>query len=330
MNFPPVIAIDGPTASGKGTVAMQVAEHLGFHYLDSGALYRLVALASEQENISENDPKKIREVASKMRVQFKGTSIYLDGKDVTGLPSHQLVRLGLAMVPEGRQVFAEQTVEDLGPPRADAERFRIGPGNVPEGQDGRARQALADHARQEREMVVLHQHHRIVGPRLGHDRVGETLVHRDVLLPVRFAEHRPHMRDVAQGPKPFVRKAVVIALLFLGTQPKAPQGVARAVGWHRHMVFGIDGLAVGRELAEADQQANQERHRQCDAERLRQQVDQKVCHGAHRHAFGEELLGALHHRRDGEQEREHTERHEERQHGFADHVTVEGAHHRRR
>ena len=83
MNFPPVIAIDGPTASGKGTVAMQVAEHLGFHYLDSGALYRLVALASEQENISENDPKKIREVASKMRVQFKGTSIYLDGKDVT-------------------------------------------------------------------------------------------------------------------------------------------------------------------------------------------------------------------------------------------------------
>ena len=83
MNFPPVIAIDGPTASGKGTVAMRVAEHLGFHYLDSGALYRLVALASEQENISENDPKKIRELASKMRVQFKGTSIYLDGKDVT-------------------------------------------------------------------------------------------------------------------------------------------------------------------------------------------------------------------------------------------------------
>jgi cytidylate kinase len=83
LNFPPVIAIDGPTASGKGTVAMRVAEHLGFHYLDSGALYRLVALASEHVNISENESKKIGELASKMRVQFKGTSIYLDGKDVT-------------------------------------------------------------------------------------------------------------------------------------------------------------------------------------------------------------------------------------------------------
>ena len=46
---PPVIAIDGPTASGKGTVAALVAKALGFHYLDSGALYRLVALASERD-----------------------------------------------------------------------------------------------------------------------------------------------------------------------------------------------------------------------------------------------------------------------------------------
>ncbi|NDE27658.1 MAG: cytidylate kinase, partial [Burkholderiaceae bacterium] len=47
-NPPPVIAIDGPTASGKGTVAMRVADQLSFHYLDSGALYRLVAFASEE------------------------------------------------------------------------------------------------------------------------------------------------------------------------------------------------------------------------------------------------------------------------------------------
>ena len=47
----PVIAIDGPTASGKGTVASLVAQKLGFHYLDSGALYRLVALASEKQEI---------------------------------------------------------------------------------------------------------------------------------------------------------------------------------------------------------------------------------------------------------------------------------------
>jgi len=54
-NLPPVIAIDGPTASGKGTVAMRVAAQLGFHYLDSGALYRLVALASDKEGISVKD-----------------------------------------------------------------------------------------------------------------------------------------------------------------------------------------------------------------------------------------------------------------------------------
>jgi len=47
----PVIAIDGPTASGKGTVAQLVANHLGFHYLDSGALYRIVGFASLQKNI---------------------------------------------------------------------------------------------------------------------------------------------------------------------------------------------------------------------------------------------------------------------------------------
>jgi cytidylate kinase len=48
----PVIAIDGPTASGKGTVAQRVAQALGFHYLDSGALYRLVALKAIRQNVA--------------------------------------------------------------------------------------------------------------------------------------------------------------------------------------------------------------------------------------------------------------------------------------
>ncbi|MDO9053368.1 MAG: (d)CMP kinase, partial [Gallionella sp.] len=47
----PVIAIDGPSASGKGTVAQRVAMQLGFHYLDSGALYRLLAMAAERDNV---------------------------------------------------------------------------------------------------------------------------------------------------------------------------------------------------------------------------------------------------------------------------------------
>jgi cytidylate kinase len=83
LNLPPVIAIDGPTASGKGTVAMQVANRLGFHYLDSGALYRLVALASQQKGISPSDCRALGELALTMRIEFKNGLIFLGNMDVT-------------------------------------------------------------------------------------------------------------------------------------------------------------------------------------------------------------------------------------------------------
>jgi cytidylate kinase len=70
----PVIAIDGPSASGKGTVASRVATALGFHYLESGALYRLVALAGGEA------PEK---TAAGLRVEFQGGKIILSGQDVT-------------------------------------------------------------------------------------------------------------------------------------------------------------------------------------------------------------------------------------------------------
>ena len=83
MSLPPVIAIDGPTASGKGTVAMQVANRLGFYYLDSGALYRLVALASQQKGISPSDSRALGELALAMRIEFKNGLIFLGNMDVT-------------------------------------------------------------------------------------------------------------------------------------------------------------------------------------------------------------------------------------------------------
>ncbi|BEI40484.1 cytidylate kinase CmK [Polynucleobacter sp. HIN9] len=83
MSLPPVIAIDGPTASGKGTVAMQVANRLGFHYLDSGALYRLVALASQQKGISPSDCRALGGLALTIQIEFKNGLIFLDGEDVT-------------------------------------------------------------------------------------------------------------------------------------------------------------------------------------------------------------------------------------------------------
>ena len=76
----PVITIDGPSASGKGTIAKRVAEALGYHYLESGALYRLVALLSLNRSIdSEAD---LARAAEAMAVRFQGDEIILENQDV--------------------------------------------------------------------------------------------------------------------------------------------------------------------------------------------------------------------------------------------------------
>ena len=79
----PVIAIDGPTASGKGTVAERVAQHFGFHYLDSGALYRLVGLSSLRAGIELSDEAGLARIARDLPVIFKSGKILLSGEDVS-------------------------------------------------------------------------------------------------------------------------------------------------------------------------------------------------------------------------------------------------------
>lgn len=78
----PVIAIDGPTASGKGTVAQRVAQALGFHYLDSGALYRLVAWRAQRRGVAADDIDALVALATSMQPRF-AAGIELDGEDVT-------------------------------------------------------------------------------------------------------------------------------------------------------------------------------------------------------------------------------------------------------
>ena len=78
----PVIAIDGPSASGKGTVAQRVAQALGYHYLDSGALYRLLALAASRCNVALGDEAALAALAMKMDIRFEGADIWLDGNKV--------------------------------------------------------------------------------------------------------------------------------------------------------------------------------------------------------------------------------------------------------
>jgi cytidylate kinase len=79
----PVITIDGPTASGKGTVAQRVAQHLGFHYLDSGALYRLTALSVMRRATPLDDEHALAKAAEHLHCHFNGAHIFLANEDVS-------------------------------------------------------------------------------------------------------------------------------------------------------------------------------------------------------------------------------------------------------
>jgi len=81
--LPAVIAIDGPSASGKGTVAQRVAQALGFHYLDSGALYRLVALSALGSGTSLDDAAALAALAARLPAEFRDGRIVLANQDVT-------------------------------------------------------------------------------------------------------------------------------------------------------------------------------------------------------------------------------------------------------
>lgn len=86
----PVVAIDGPSSSGKGTVALRLAAKLGFHLLDSGALYRLVGLAARRQGIDAGDEPRLARLAEDLDLHFAtcrdaAQQVLLQGEDVTAL-----------------------------------------------------------------------------------------------------------------------------------------------------------------------------------------------------------------------------------------------------
>ncbi len=123
----PVIAIDGPSASGKGTVAANVAKALGFHSLDSGALYRLATLAALRAGASPDDEAALAAIAAAMQIEFRDGRTWLDGREVTAEVRTEEVSAAasrVAVQPAVRRALFERQ-------RA----FRRPPGLVAEGRD---------------------------------------------------------------------------------------------------------------------------------------------------------------------------------------------------
>ena len=94
----PVIAIDGPSASGKGTVAQLVADKLDFHYLDSGALYRIVALAAQQQQVNWGDAQTLGTLAKLLNIRFKEGEICLNDALITELVRTEEIGRGASEV----------------------------------------------------------------------------------------------------------------------------------------------------------------------------------------------------------------------------------------
>jgi len=127
----PVITIDGPGGSGKGTISTRLAEHLGWNFLDSGALYRLTALAVMKNNTPLDNEAALGEAAEKLDIRFEtspgGVKTFLDGEDVSDRLRHEdtgALASKIAVTPEVRAALVKRQ-----------RRFRAPPGLVADGRD---------------------------------------------------------------------------------------------------------------------------------------------------------------------------------------------------
>lgn len=126
----PVVTIDGPSGTGKGTISTMLAKALGWHFLDSGALYRLVGVGAELENIKYSNIRELSDFSQKMHVIFSGKfdgSIELNGEEISDLIRAESSGAKASLVgaiPEVRQALSERQLA-----------FRQAPGLVADGRD---------------------------------------------------------------------------------------------------------------------------------------------------------------------------------------------------
>ena len=124
---PPVIAIDGPSASGKGTVAQGVASALGFHWLNSGALYRAVALVAIESGTDLENESGLSNISLNLKAKFIGETVEVEGRDVTDAVRSEKVSLVASRIAARAAVRTALLERQRG--------FRRPPGLVAEGRD---------------------------------------------------------------------------------------------------------------------------------------------------------------------------------------------------
>lgn len=212
----PVIAIDGPSASGKGTVAACVAERLSFHYLDSGSLYRLVALDALRRQIAWDDEDALARAALVLPVAFGDGKVLLDGNDAGEAIRAEQIGIGASKVgalPAVRAALLQRQRD-----------FRRAPGLVTDGRDMGSvvfpdadlkifLTASADERAQRRYKQLIGK-----GESASLPQIRQDIIERD-------------RRDAARAVAPLRQQPD--ALLLDTTQLTIDQAVEQVVGWFR-------------------------------------------------------------------------------------------------
>jgi 3-phosphoshikimate 1-carboxyvinyltransferase len=222
----PVIAIDGPSASGKGTVARGVAQALGFAFLDSGALYRLVALAALQAGVDPGDEAAVGRIARDLDVRFRGETIHLAGQLVTDAIRREEVSAAasrVAALPAVREALLERQRD-----------FRRPPGLVADGRDmgstvfpGAALKVFLTASPEER-------------ARRRHKQLMEKGIDATLASLLQDIEQRD-ARDAERGASPLIR--CEDARLLDTTDLSVDQAIQQVLQWYREASNEQDRLA---------------------------------------------------------------------------------------